>query len=338
MQDTYIRRAGPDGAEVFADAGRHGTDHAGGFRPGLSGVGRFPFTGFPTWDDGNVPAATARTRLKGPLSGRGRGASGGGNSDGLPLREPRGRGDLERPCFDLDVPADGYAWWYVDGISDDGERAISIIGFIGSVFSPWYRWSRRKNPANHSLPERGNLRARRALDDDGPGAGRAGLSRDRLQIGPSAMVWAGRSPADRDRGGFDPPRAAHHGRGHRATQRADAGGNGPYARWRPCLAPLRAQGRYRGAAEPAGLVLDRAWLFRREFRDAGAGGRFQLLDLGAVSAERRCGLLLRRPAPGWDGAGRRHRLCRGWNAPRHRYAAEGKAQAPRLDGPARDTG
>jgi hypothetical protein len=77
---------------------------------------------------------------------RGRDASGGGDPHGLPLRQARGRGDHERPCFDIDVPPDGYAWWYVDGISDDGERAISIIGFIGSVFSPWYRWSGRKNP------------------------------------------------------------------------------------------------------------------------------------------------------------------------------------------------
>jgi len=107
----------------------------------------------------------------------------------MPLRQARGRGDLERPCFDIAVPPDGYAWWYVDGISDDGTRAISIIGFIGSVFSPWYRWSGRRNPANHCCLNvvtygRGGRwtmtdRGEKALD----------LSRDRLQIGPSAMVW-----------------------------------------------------------------------------------------------------------------------------------------------------
>jgi 1-hydroxycarotenoid 3,4-desaturase len=43
----------------------------------------------------------------------------------------------------------GYAWWYVDGISDDGAQAVSVIAFIGSVFSPWYAWSGRRDPENH---------------------------------------------------------------------------------------------------------------------------------------------------------------------------------------------
>ena len=55
----------------------------------------------------------------------------------MPIRKACGRNDIERPKFDIDVKPNGYAWWYVDGISNDGNRAISIIGFIGSVFSPW---------------------------------------------------------------------------------------------------------------------------------------------------------------------------------------------------------
>ena len=50
----------------------------------------------------------------------------------------------------MTVDADGYAWWYVDGISDDGDRAASVIGFIGSVFSPYYSWTGRCDPLNHS--------------------------------------------------------------------------------------------------------------------------------------------------------------------------------------------
>ena len=60
----------------------------------------------------------------------------------------------------MTVAPDGYAWWYVDGksmvsrwgvdgVSDDGTRAVSVIGFTGSVFSPWYAWSGRRDPANH---------------------------------------------------------------------------------------------------------------------------------------------------------------------------------------------
>ncbi len=34
--------------------------------------------------------------------------------------------------------AGGYTWWYFDALSDDGDRALSAIFFIGSVFSPDY--------------------------------------------------------------------------------------------------------------------------------------------------------------------------------------------------------
>jgi carotenoid 1,2-hydratase len=41
------------------------------------------------------------------------------------------------------VPRNGYIWWYVDALSDDGENALTIIAFIGSVFSPYYAAARR---------------------------------------------------------------------------------------------------------------------------------------------------------------------------------------------------
>jgi carotenoid 1,2-hydratase len=41
-------------------------------------------------------------------------------------------------AFDLPVAPGGYAWWYFDALSDDGERACVAIFFIGSVFSPTY--------------------------------------------------------------------------------------------------------------------------------------------------------------------------------------------------------
>ena len=46
--------------------------------------------------------------------------------------------------FDQIVPHNGYAWWYVDALSDDGENGITIIAFIGSVFSPYYAFARRR--------------------------------------------------------------------------------------------------------------------------------------------------------------------------------------------------
>ena len=87
------------------------------------------------------------------------------------------------------MPAGGYAWWYVDGVSDDGTRAVSVIGFIGSVFSPWYAWSGRGEPSNHCCINvatygRGG---RFAMTDRGSSALRQ--SEDCLQVGPSFMRW-----------------------------------------------------------------------------------------------------------------------------------------------------
>jgi carotenoid 1,2-hydratase len=89
------------------------------------------------------------------------------------------------------VPPDGYAWWYVDGLSEDGSRGVSVIAFIGSVFSPWYAWSGRRDPANHcclnvalygpggrwTMTDRGRTALHQA-----PGS---------LVIGPSAITWDG---------------------------------------------------------------------------------------------------------------------------------------------------
>ena len=51
--------------------------------------------------------------------------------------------------FDYTPPPGGYAWWYIDGISDDGQNAIVIIIFVGSVFSPYYAWNGYRDPADH---------------------------------------------------------------------------------------------------------------------------------------------------------------------------------------------
>lgn len=50
--------------------------------------------------------------------------------------------------FDLSLPNGGYAWWYVDALSDDGRHGVTVIAFIGSVFSPYYAWRRRRQHPN----------------------------------------------------------------------------------------------------------------------------------------------------------------------------------------------
>jgi len=45
------------------------------------------------------------------------------------------------------VKPGGYAWWYVDALSADGRFGLSIIAFVGSVFSPYYALARRRGAA-----------------------------------------------------------------------------------------------------------------------------------------------------------------------------------------------
>lgn len=46
--------------------------------------------------------------------------------------------------FETNVPTNGYRWWYLDAFSDDGSAALTVIVFIGSVFSPYYYRARQK--------------------------------------------------------------------------------------------------------------------------------------------------------------------------------------------------
>lgn len=50
--------------------------------------------------------------------------------------------DFAKPVAD-----NGYLWWYVDAVSDDGLQAVTLIVFVGSVFSPYYARARRRGPA-----------------------------------------------------------------------------------------------------------------------------------------------------------------------------------------------
>lgn len=111
------------------------------------------------------------------------------------------------PCFDQAVPPGGYLWWYVDAVSDDGLHALTVIAFVGSVFSPYYAWAGRRDPDNHCTlnvalygPE-----ARWAMTERGRGAVRR--LRDSFTIGPSAMRWVdGALEIDIDERGFPLPR------------------------------------------------------------------------------------------------------------------------------------
>ncbi len=97
-------------------------------------------------------------------------------------------------AFDRPVAERGYVWWYVDALSDDGQHGITVIAFIGTVFSPWYAFARRGgggDPFNHcamNVALYGRPHAW-AMTDRRRGALQRGA--DFLTIGPSGMEWDG---------------------------------------------------------------------------------------------------------------------------------------------------
>jgi len=80
-------------------------------------------------------------------------------------------------------------------LSDDGRHALTLIAFIGSVFSPYYALARRRggaDPSNHcalNVALYGATGKRWSLTE----RGRGDLHRERsaLRIGPSALAWDG---------------------------------------------------------------------------------------------------------------------------------------------------
>lgn len=98
--------------------------------------------------------------------------------------------------FDLAVAPDGYAWWYLDAVADDGAHGLTVIFFIGSVFSPFYARARRRGPAPAEQHCAVNCilygpTRRWAFSEYGAHA----LTRDatRLTIDASHMYWRGDS-------------------------------------------------------------------------------------------------------------------------------------------------
>jgi carotenoid 1,2-hydratase len=96
------------------------------------------------------------------------------------------------PRFDVAVQPNGYAWWYIDATSDCGAYGLTIIAFVGSVFSPYYKLSGRGRPDNHCAINvslsgpRGNAWAMTERGDKHVDRGP-----DHFAVGPSNLTWDG---------------------------------------------------------------------------------------------------------------------------------------------------
>ena len=138
----------------------------------------------------------SRSRLPGLYLAGGSTHPGAGGADGGTVRTAGGGQPAGGPVFDVAVPHGGYVWWYVDALSDDGRHGITLIAFLGSVFSPYYAWARRfgaGDPLQHcalNVALYGDTRAWAMTERDSAAVQR---SVDELVIGPSALHWDGDS-------------------------------------------------------------------------------------------------------------------------------------------------
>ena len=152
MREPFLFPSGPlrsdyqsHAAELLANDPRRFSQHVSGERGSIvrDGDARLDVgvreIGSEEPDTGTVPDRWERT-------------SGPGRTDGRDVRPAGGRDADGAPRFDQPVPSGGYLWWYVDALSDDGQHGLTIIAFVGSVFSPYYRSALKHcaaDPENH---------------------------------------------------------------------------------------------------------------------------------------------------------------------------------------------
>jgi carotenoid 1,2-hydratase len=101
---------------------------------------------------------------------------------------------MSGPCFDQPVPPGGYAWWYIDAFSDDGRHGLTVIAFVGSVFSPYYWNARRKgdtDPENFAAINVALYGEKRRWCMTERGKAQLSRSPDHFQVGPSSLRWEG---------------------------------------------------------------------------------------------------------------------------------------------------
>jgi len=81
-------------------------------------------------------------------------------------------------------------WWYVDGISECRRYGVTVIAFVGSVFSPYYHFAGRKNPENHVCINVALYSVeghRWAMTERGSGALKR--NQEMFLVGPSSLRW-----------------------------------------------------------------------------------------------------------------------------------------------------
>ncbi|MEE4276932.1 MAG: carotenoid 1,2-hydratase [Halieaceae bacterium] len=132
------------------------------------------------------------SRSEGPTTAAA--AAADGSATALPPRYERRAADID---FAARVAPGGYLWWYVDAVSDDGREALTLIVFVGSVFSPYYARARNggavdaeQHCAFNTILYGPGTRKRWSMTERS--ARQLERSRHHYRLGPSALHWDGR--------------------------------------------------------------------------------------------------------------------------------------------------
>src|SRR5688572_21080869 len=131
MRDAHLRHTGALRSAAEAISGANDAHDPNRLEPTVSGNGGSALrTGRPRLE-GVVQPPDGTEPDTGPLSGGGQHPSGAGSAHGGLIRPDGGGAAAAGVRFDEPVVRNGYAWWYIDALSDDGKQGLTIIAFIG---------------------------------------------------------------------------------------------------------------------------------------------------------------------------------------------------------------
>jgi carotenoid 1,2-hydratase len=142
--------------------------------------------------DVDIPKTGSAQQNSGPLSSGGQHPPRSGRADGSTGGSAGGGSFAGRPRFDAKVINNGYRWWYIDATSDDGLNGLSIIAFVGSVFSPYYANARKRgdtNPENHCAMNVALYGQHKRWAMTERSASRIERTANSFTLGPSSMTW-----------------------------------------------------------------------------------------------------------------------------------------------------
>lgn len=177
---------------------QHPSHDTRSFQPALSGDGGSSLRTSHTRLDVGLQQTYSQEPDRGTLSSGWQRAPGAGSTYGRYVGTSGGRSGDGSPRFDQPVHAGAYLWWYVDALSDCGQFGLTIIAFVGSVFSPYYAWARARsgvtNPENFcclNVALYSKDAGRWAMTERGARFNARGA--DYFSIGPSHLHWDGQA-------------------------------------------------------------------------------------------------------------------------------------------------